>query len=271
MDVDYVTRMSYWYPLLGDYSIESYSYRCSEELVEELEKAFFTAVESDPFKISARLLEKYMGLRGFLEKYIGLWKGVFIRGDKASPKDACWELGYWQTYPLEAGLVVMPDTQHNACISLRPETALALIISSERVIMIGDPSILWVRRPTRIKQELRVFVKDLKPRLISWYYPEEPPRYPPAIINRIDELEELIGKIHDKTQLNDFVLDTGFVENKLVIVELTPFPTKKNPRLTDPIMFRNDFWKKLEQATNNNKTIIRYPILKQEINEKIIG
>ena len=76
MNVDRIVRMSYWYPLLRDYSIESYSYRCSEKLVDEFVNGFFEAIDGDPFEVSARLLRKYRGLRGFLEKWNKLMKKI---------------------------------------------------------------------------------------------------------------------------------------------------------------------------------------------------
>ena len=273
MESEDITRMSFWYPKLAEFSIESRSFRCSEGLVSDLAGAFFKALEGDAFRISSNLLRKYSDLRGFLVEAIEEWGGVFIRADKASPKDSCLDFSYSLFYPFEFGLAVLPGTQCNACIALKPEAALALVISSERVMRLGDPSILWVRKPTRLRSEVRVFVKDLKPRLISWYYPEEPlskNRGRPSIVNRIDDLEGLIGKVHKRTGLQDFTLDVGFKGRNLVVVELTPFPVRERPHLVDPIMFRNDFWEKLEEAIEKDTTIIRYPISKIYAKEEVI-
>jgi len=270
--VEDVTRMSFWYPLLKEFSIESRSFRCSEDLVNELAEAFFKALEGDAFMIFRNLLRKHPDLRGFLAEAIGEWGGVFIRGDKASPKDSCLEFSYLLSNPFKFGLVPLPKTQCNACIALKPEAALALIISSERVMNIGDPGVLWVRKPTRLRGEVRVFVKDLKPRLISWYYPEEPLskiRGGPSIMSRMDDLEDLTGKVHDRTGLKDFTLDVGFRGGDLVVVELTPFPVRDKPFLVDPIMFRSDFWKKLKEAVENNTVIARYPVEEVTVKEVI--
>lgn len=263
--------MSYWYPLLKDLTIESSSYRVNEELLAKFRESFFKAIEGDPFKIAKKILSENLDLWKFIADHIARWGGVFIRADKASPKDSCVDMIYSLRNPFKCGIAPLPETQYNACIALSPEAALALIISSERVLTIGDPSILWVREPTRMRSEYRVFVKDLKPRLISWYYIEEPNRFCEAIItNRIDDVYCLIDKVHERTGLKDFVLDVGFVKGKIIIVELTPFPEKENPWLVDPLLFREDFWEKLGEAMEKNKTIIRYTVAKQEINEQVI-
>ena len=271
---DYITRMSYWYPLLRDLTIESDCYKCGEQFTETLKDAHFKTIESDPFRIASNLLKKYSELKRFLEKYISKWNGVFIRADKASPKDSCLGITYFLTHPLRHGLVVIPRTQYNACICIKPEAALGLILYSERVMIMGDPSILWVRKPAVFKHEVRVFVKDAEPRLISWYYPEEPPRTKPPIVHRMDELKKdelkkLVEKVHDRTNLLDFTLDIGFLGGKLKIIELTPFPSKHR-HIVDTLLFRNDFWETLRTAVSENKIIIRYPIVKQYIKEEVI-
>jgi len=269
MDPDSITRMSYWYPLLREYSIESYSYRCSEELLSDISRVFFTALESNPFVIAKKLLRKHRELREFLRKYIRKWGAVFVRGDLGSPKDACLDLSYWMPNPFKYGLVVLPRTQHNACISLKPETALGLVIHSERMMSMGDPSILWIRKPTILKDEVRVFVKNRVPRLISWYYPEEPLKYrdAPAVLYRMKDLAELVEKVYEETGLEDFTLDIGFSSGRMIVVELTPFPIRERPYFVDTIMFRKDFWEKLDEAIKKNMTIARYPTLNTEIVE----
>jgi len=262
--------MSFWYPKLAGFSIESRSFRCPEGLVRDFMGAFFSSLEGDPFAVSVGLLGRYPRLREFLAGAVAEWGGVFVRADKASPKDSCLDFSYTLPHPFEHGLAFMLGTQCNACIALKPEAALALIVSSERVMRLGDPSVLWVRKPTRLRSEVRVFVKDLKPRLISWYYPEEPlskTREEPSIVNRMGDLEELIGKVHERIGIRDFTLDVGFRGRDLVIVELTPFPAVDDPYLVDPIMYREDFWDKLEEVVKNNAVVVRYPMAETEVKE----
>ena len=262
MKPEEITRMSFWYPKLAGFSIESRSFRCPEGLVRDLMGALFSSLEGDPFAVSAGLLDRYPRLREFLAGAVAEWGGVFVRADKASPKDSCLDFSYTLPHPFEHGLAFIPGTQRNACIALSPEVALALIVSSERVMRLGDPSVLWVRRPTMLRSEVRVFVKDLRVRLISWYYPEEPLRRSgrvPSIVNRIGDLRKLVGAVRERTGLRDFTLDVGFRGRDLVIVELAPFPVIDDPYLVDPIMYREDFWDKLKEAIESNTTIVRYP------------
>ena len=138
MDPDELVRLSFWYPRLRGYTIPSASFECNDSFRGSLARLFLKAFEGDPFALAESFLGRHEGFRDFLVERIGLWGGVFVRGDRVSPKDACYELSGLYDNPFRYGFAPLPNTHSNACIALSPVSALALLISSERVFNLDD-------------------------------------------------------------------------------------------------------------------------------------
>ena len=263
--------MSLWYPALEEYTIESHGVAAGEGFAEALADAFYRALEQDHdprvcVRLARRLLEEHPELHRVLRRAVDTWGAVFIRGDNASPKDACSLFHHFRDAVPGIGVMAVPGTMNNACIAWRPEAALALLVASERVLAIGDPRVVWLRKPIILASEVRVFVKDGKPRLVSWYYDKEPldghrPRILRGLLrNRYLPFAEAVAKKATKALgTGDLVLDIGHTDRPL-LVEATPFPRRDRPRLVDPVLFREDFWEILDKAVDEDTVIARYPV-----------
>ena len=259
VDPDELVRMSFWYPKLKEFTMASESFRVDDGLRNELSSLFDSAGVRDPFKLARKFLREHRELRKFLVGGIRRWGGVFVRGDRVSPKDACLDFSYLFRNPFKYGLAPLPNTSHNACIALTPESALALLISSDRVGDLDDLRFIWVREPRILRNEFRVFVKDSTPRLVSWYYPEVPSvdhGFP--ILLFTSYVGRIIKAVSSRLGLRDYAVDIALMGKETTLIELTPSPQRDRPYITDPIMFRKDFWVKLDEAVRKDTTIARY-------------
>ena len=264
--------LSSWYEKLEDYTIESAPVNLGEGFNRDFGEAFLKCIESDLYidvcgRVAQRLLEEYPVLEERLRQAIEEWGAVFVRTDRASPKDACALLTSSHGKKIfKYGIVPLPNTMNNACVSWKPIGAVTLLVSSERVAVMGRVSTLWLRKPVLLKDEVRVFIYRGKPRLVSWYYPRiGAPDH--IVVVYENKYVEFISKIIEVLGEENITLDLGLVNHKPVLVELSPFPMSEEARVST-ILFQNDFWEQLSKAVKEDKTIFKYPSIDRVIVKK---
>ncbi len=263
--------MSWWYERLKDLTIPARRVELGD-VRKMLYEAYLVAVDHDLNPLVCReiasalvrKLEPFKVLHDALKEEIERHGAVFVRGDKASPKDVCVHWYWYFEDAVRCRVSWLPSTCLNACLASDPLTAIGLLVASERVIMIGDPSVVWIRSPARLSDEVRVFVYGGRPLLVSWYYYRNPA--PESIDNVVRRYLELIPTITRRLGVDTYTVDMGMIHSKPIVVDLAPFPTKER-NVVDPILFEKDFWRMLEEAEKKSKIILRATFARREVRD----
>ena len=201
----------------------------------------------------------------------------FFRTDCVSPKDVAYEWSRWFLDDmLKLGIAPIPNTMDNAVILNNAYALLLMLIGSARVLR--EPfKYVVLRQPLFFEYEFRVFIRNGKPRLITWYYAEENPynwdyyrRAIDCLVNRWEnEIQPIVDRVVE-AGVKDFTMDVGFPRNhwwsehgllrkRWALVELNPFPRPDDPYYVYPGLFKEDFWDKLREAEEKDIVIIRTP------------
>ena len=257
--------MTEYYESLKKYTIESIPVKTPNGFSEKILEAYKLCAERDHeltycVRLAEEIIRDYSELRQIVEEFSEKWGGVFVRTDTVAPLDSC-NLFYklYGEKLLRIGVLPLPETM--ACICWKPIGVITLLMSGRIAREWESLDVLWLRRPVRMNYEVRVFIYNGAPRLVSWkhYTVGAPLELPEIYENKyhrlIEEVTRLLGK--EKYSLDLALTFPQAYEHKPVLVDVNPFPEDEGE---ETLFFQKDFWRSLRRAVREDKIIFKYPV-----------